>query len=298
MPATLQSMLPLPIPGATASGGWPLVALVFALGACVGSFLNVCIHRWPEDQSVVRPRSRCPRCRSVIAWHDNLPVISWLWLRARCRACGGAISLQYPLVEVLTGGLAVLALLHFGPEPMAFVAFAFTAALLLVTVIDLEHFFIPDEVSLPGIVAGLAASLLPGGIGLANAVLGVLLGGGLLWLVAWSYERATGTEGMGLGDVKLLAMIGGFLGWQAVPAVLVLASLTGTVAGALVVFSPRGRRTTRGIVRRFGLRALLPHLRRTARRTAIPFGPFLALGAALLLYFPALALPWSLRPVG
>ena len=298
MPATLQSMLPLPIPGATASGGWPLVALAFALGACVGSFLNVCIHRWPEDQSVVRPRSRCPRCRSVIAWHDNLPVISWLWLRARCRACGGAIPLQYPLVELLTGGLAVLALLHFGTQPMACVAFAFTAALLLVTVIDLEHFFIPDEVSLPGIVAGLAASLLPGGIGLANAVLGVLLGGGLLWLVAWSYERATGTEGMGLGDVKLLAMIGAFLGWQAVPAVLVLASVTGTLAGALVVFSPRGRRTTRGIVRRLGLRALLPHLRRTARRTAIPFGPFLALGAALLLYIPDLALPWSLRAVG
>lgn len=298
MPATLQSMLPIPGVGAAAPAGWPLGLLAFALGACVGSFLNVCIHRWPEDQSVVRPRSRCPRCRTPIAWHDNLPIASWLWLRARCRACRAPISARYPLVETLTGALAVLAVVRFGTAPMAFVAFGFTAALLLVTVIDLEHLFIPDEVSLPGIAAGLAASVLPGGIGLVDAALGAVLGGGLLWLVAWGYHRATGQEGMGLGDVKLLAMIGAFLGWQAIPAVLVIASLTGTVAGAAVVFSASGRRTARGVVARLGLRALLPHLRRTARRTAIPFGPFLALGAALLLYMPTLALPWTLRAAG
>jgi len=293
MTATLQSMLPLPSADAATLAAWPLAALAFALGACVGSFLNVCIHRLPEDESVVRPGSRCPRCRRDIAWYDNVPIASWAWLRARCRACGEPIAARYPLVEAATGTLAVLALARFGPGASALVAFAFTAALLLITCIDLDHLFIPDEVSLPGIAVGLGVSLLPEGIGIVDAALGALLGGGILWLVAWSYERSTGTEGMGLGDVKLLAMIGAFLGWQAVPAVLVIASIAGSLAGALVVFSAPGRRAARRVAQRLGVRALGPYLRRAARRTAIPFGPFLALGAALVLYVPALGLPWT-----
>src|SRR5579885_2324670 len=129
--------------------GWPLLVVGFALGACVGSFLNVCIHRLPAEESVVRPRSRCPHCAAPIAWYDNLPLLSWLWLGARCRRCRGRISVRYPLVEAATGALAVLALSTFGPTPRALVAFVFTAALLLVTAIDLAHLFIPDEVSLP-----------------------------------------------------------------------------------------------------------------------------------------------------
>lgn len=272
------------------------LTLAFFVGACVGSFLNVCIYRIPEDESVVTPRSRCPGCGTTIAWYDNVPILSWVLLRARCRTCGTSIAARYPLVEAITGALAVLALVHFGPTPMALIAFAFTSALLLITFVDIDHLFIPDEVSLPGILIGLGLSMLPGGIGIANAVGGVILGGGILWAVAWSYERTTGTEGMGFGDVKLLAMIGAFLGWQSIPAIIVVASLTGSVAGVLAIFTPRGRATVARVHRRFGVRALATHLRRAARTTAIPFGPFLALGAVVALYVPEITLPWTFTP--
>lgn len=273
---------------------FPLAVLAFAMGASVGSFLNVCIHRIPDDLSVVSPGSRCPRCRTPIAWYDNVPIVSWLWLRGRCRHCAAPIAARYPVVELLGGLLAVAALLRLGPTPMALVAFAFTAALLLITFIDFDHFFIPDEVSLPGILVGLAVSLLPGGIGLADALVGAALGGGLLWLVAWSYERATGLEGMGLGDVKLLGMIGAFLGWQALPVVLLVASLGGSLAGVVAIFGARGRAGMGRVRRTLGVRAVVPYLRRRARTTAIPFGPFLALGALVALYAPHTTLPWEL----
>jgi len=286
----LSSMFPV---STSQASGWPVLAAGFAAGACIGSFLNVCIHRLPVDESVVRPGSRCPRCAAPIAWYDNLPVLSWLWLRARCRQCRAPIPFRYLLVEVATGTLAVLALLAFGPTSEGAVAFAFSAALLLITFIDLDHRIIPDEVSLPGIAVGLGLAALPGGIGIVNSLGGVLLGGGLLWAVAWGYERSTGVEGMGFGDVKLLAMIGAFLGWQAILPVLVLASVTGALTGVALLVSEGASRTGRRVVARLGLRALLPFAQRAARRTAIPFGPFLALGAALVLYRPELTLPWS-----
>jgi leader peptidase (prepilin peptidase)/N-methyltransferase len=200
--------------------------------------------------------------------------------------------MRYPLVEAATGALALLALVYFGETPHAAVAFAFTAALLLITFIDLDHRFIPDEVSLPGIAVGVAVAFLPGGVTPKDAVLGALLGGGILWAVAWGYERATGVEGMGLGDVKLLAMIGAFLGWQAVPTVLVVASLAGSVAGLGVMLVRGASRAGRRVARRLGVRALAPFAQRAARRTEIPFGPFLALGAVLALYVPALVSFW------
>jgi leader peptidase (prepilin peptidase)/N-methyltransferase len=284
----------MPLPAASTEGAWPLLALVFAFGACIGSFLNVCIHRIPADESVVTPGSRCPRCATPIAWYDNVPLVSWAVLGARCRACSASIPVRYPLVEAAAGGLAVLALVRFGATPFAAVAFAFTAALLLVTVIDLDHRFIPDEVSLPGILVGLAVSLLPGGLGPVDAVGGVLLGGGLLWAVAWGYERLTGIEGMGYGDVKLLAMMGAFLGWQAIPAVLIVASIAGSLVGVALIFARGGGVAGRRVRRRLGLRALGPFVQRAARRTEIPFGPFLALGAFVALYAPSLALPLRL----
>ena len=284
----------MPLPTGAEDGGWLVAATAFAVGACIGSFLNVCIHRLPEDESVVRPGSRCPRCATPIAWHDNIPLLSWAWLRARCRACGAPIPGRYPLVEAGTGGLAVLALLRFGATPAGLVAFAFTAALLLVTFIDLDHRFIPDEVSLPGVVVGLAAAFLPGGVTPLDAFGGVLLGGGVLWAVAWGYERLTGVEGMGYGDVKLLAMIGAFLGWQAIPGVLVVASITGSLAGALLIFTSGGRARARRVAERLGVGALPAWMQRAARRTEIPFGPFLALGAVLALYVPAITVPWQL----
>jgi leader peptidase (prepilin peptidase)/N-methyltransferase len=282
------------VPADTIAFGWPIWTLAFVLGACIGSFLNVCIYRLPADESVVHPRSRCPRCGTLIAWYDNLPLVSWALLRARCRGCSTPISARYPLVEALTGGLAILAVARFGLEPLTIALFVFTAALVLITFIDIDHRFIPDEVSLPGIVVGLGVSLLPGGIGLWNAALGALVGGGILFLVAWGYERMTGREGMGYGDVKLLAMIGAFLGWQAIPAVIVVASLTGSVAGLLAMFDGRSRRRVRRVQTHFGPLAVLVSLRRASRRTEIPFGPFLALGALSVLYLPALRLPLQL----
>jgi len=282
------------LPAAAPAGPWLLLGFAFAAGVCIGSFLNVCIHRLPAEQSILWPGSRCPGCATPIAWHDNVPLLSWLWLGARCRACRAPIPPRYPLIEATTAGLAVLALARYGPALEAVVAFTFTAALLLVTFIDLDHRFIPDEVSLPGIVAGLGASFLRGGLTPLDALGGVLLGGGILWVVAWSYERVTGIEGMGYGDVKLLAMIGAFLGWQAIPAVLVVASVTGSVAGVALILARGGTRGGGRVARHLGVRALAPYLRRAARRTEIPFGPFLALGAFLALYWPDLTLPWHL----
>jgi leader peptidase (prepilin peptidase)/N-methyltransferase len=282
----------VPLPAAVSQSGWATAVLAFALGASIGSFLNVCIYRLPADESVVWPRSRCPHCATPIAWHDNIPLLSWMWLRARCRACHARIPGRYLLVEASTGALAVLALARFGLTPQGAVAFAFAAALLLITFVDLDHRFIPDEVSLPGIVVGLAASLLPDGIGLVDALGGAVVGGGVLWVVAWTYERLTGVEGMGFGDVKLLAMIGAFLGWQAIPSVLVIASVTGSLAGLAVMVTRGVGRNGRQIVRRLGSRALLPFMQRAARRTEIPFGPFLALGALLALFWPVVIVGW------
>jgi leader peptidase (prepilin peptidase) / N-methyltransferase len=284
---------------AARAGDWLLYAVALLVGLIVGSFLNVCIHRLPRQESVVWPASRCPHCAAPIAWHDNVPVLSWLLLRARCRSCGGAISARYPLVELATGLLAVLALARFGPTPWALVAFAFAAALLLISLVDLDHLIIPDVVSLPGILAGLAVSaLVPGGVGLWDAIAGVWLGGGLLWLVAAIYEHATGVEGLGLGDAKLLAMVGAFLGWQAIPVVLVIASVAGTVAGLAVLLRHDARYAARRVRRVLGPAAVAVHWRRAARRTAIPFGPFLALGAVVALFTPQLVLPWTWVPHG
>jgi leader peptidase (prepilin peptidase)/N-methyltransferase len=289
-PACTLPMSPNPfVPSLYAVDSWPLVLVTFAVGACIGSFSNVCIHRLPADESVIRPPSRCPRCAAAVVWYDNIPLVSWVVLGGRCRACSEPISVRYPAVEGSTGVLAVLALVVFGPTLQAVVAFAFTAALLLITFIDLDHMFIPDEVSLPGIGVGIAAAFLDGPPAPLDAIAGVALGGGALWLVAWSYERLTGVEGMGFGDVKLLAMMGAFLGWQAIPVILVVASITGSLAGVVMILV-QARPALSRVRQRLGTAALAPYVRRAARRTELPFGPFLALGALVALYAPGLDL--------
>src|SRR5262245_43089381 len=171
--------MPLPI---TAG---PVFLPAFLLGLVVGSFLNVCIHRIPLERSVVWPGSACPACGAPIAWFDNVPVLSWVRLGARCRSCRASIPMRYPAIELLTGGLAVLTVARFGLTPWALVAFAFACALVVVSVIDLDFGIIPDVVSLPGILAGLTVSAwVPGGVGLWDAGLGALLGGGIFWLLA------------------------------------------------------------------------------------------------------------------
>lgn len=247
------------------------LAFVFILGAVVGSFLNVCIYRLPAGESVVHPRSRCPACSTPIRVADNIPLVSYLLLRGRCRACGAPFSPRYLLVEALTGGGALAAALAFGFTLYAVVAFAFTAALITVTFIDLDHQIIPDVISLPGIVIGLVLSLWLPTPGWQSAVIGMLAGGGVLWAIAAGYEWLTGREGMGGGDIKLLAMIGAFLGWKAIPVTLLIGSLTGSLVGMGLML-----------------------LRGADSRVPIPFGPFLAAGALCALFFGDTLIEWYL----
>lgn len=238
------------------------LAFVFAFGAIIGSFLNVCIARLPDGRSVVRPPSHCPNCQSFLAWYDNVPILSYLVLAGRCRTCRARISPIYPAVEILTGALAMALFLRLGPT-LAFAGyFAFAAALIVITFIDLDHQIIPDVISLPGIAVGLAFSLLSPLVTPLDAILGVLVGGGLLLSIAWLYQAWRGQEGMGGGDVKLLAMIGAFLGWQSIFVTLFVGSVIGSVIGVAVMA-----------------------YQRADSKLAIPFGPFLACGALVYLFF-------------
>ncbi len=247
----------------------------FVVGLLVGSFLNVCIHRLPLSLSVVRPRSRCPQCGSPIRPWDNIPVLSYILLKGRCRDCGSRIPWRYPLVELLTGSFGALTILRFGLDATALVSFLLVCALLVVTFIDLDHHIIPDVISLPGILLGLAASFGPGLVPPTDALIGLLLGGGVLFLVAWGYQWLARREGMGGGDIKLLAMIGAFLGWKGVAVTLFIASLTGTLAGLAVML-----RRTEGM------------------KAAVPFGPFLSIGAIAYLFRGPELMRWYLGTLG
>lgn len=264
----------------------PLLLAFVALGGTIlGSFLNVCIHRLPRGESVVSPPSRCGSCETPIRWYDNIPIVSYLLLRGRCRVCGASFSPRYLIVELTTGLLAVGAWLQNGPTLRGACLFVFACALLVVTYIDLDHRIIPNRITLPGIVVGLVLAFVAprSGAGLTiealdsleDALLGMLVGGGILWTVAWTYERLTGREGMGGGDIKLLAMIGTFLGWQSVLLSLLLASFLGSVIGIALMVA-RGQDT----------------------KLAIPFGPFLALGALVALFFGPSLVSWYMNVSG
>ena len=225
-----------------------------ALGLVVGSFLNVCIHRLPLGESVVWPSSRCPHCRATLAARDNIPVLRYLILRGRCRACGAPISLQYPVIELVTGAVFVASFLLFDP-PLLYVRLVFACAMIVLFVIDLEHRILPDVITLPGIGLGFLLSFfLPPGWW--DSAIGIVLGGGWLWLMGEVYFRVRGEEGMGFGDVKMLAMIGAFLGWKLMLLTLLLSSFIGSIVGVGMIVLKRGD-----------------------MKYALPFGTFLAVGA-------------------
>lgn len=232
--------------------------LVFlaAFGLLMGSFLNVCISRLPAGESIVSPRSRCPSCRTPIAWYDNVPVLSFLLLGGRCRACHARISLRYPVVEIITSVAFVLQGVSFGDHPSLLASrLVLTALLVALFGTDLETQRLPNVLTLPGIVVGVAFSLwLPPGLG--ASLIGLALGAGVLLAIRWGWARATGVEAMGLGDVKMLAMVGAFLGWRQVWVVLFLASIAGALVG--VALAVTGRRSL---------------------QSRLPFGTFLALAA-------------------
>ena len=249
---------------------YALFALAF--GMVVGSFLNVCICRMPGGQSVVTPPSHCPHCSYQIRWYDNIPVVSYLLLRGKCRGCGAHISLQYPLVELLNGILTLLLFLRFGPTLTFAALFIFCSALVVITFIDIEHQIIPDEISLSGIVIGFIVSFFLKEQSWLNSLLGILLGGGSLLLVAYVYQWLTGKEGMGGGDIKLLAMMGAFLGWKSIPFIIFASSLVGSVVGvSMMLFQKKDS------------------------KLAIPFGPYLAFGALLYIFYGKPLVQWYLN---
>lgn len=244
---------------------------VFIFGTIIGSFLNVCIGRIPNDESVVFPPSHCPKCKASIAFYDNLPLLSYLWLRGKCRACHKPISPRYFFVELLTGLVALALYSRFGLSYTFIVSFVFAAGLIVISFIDLAVRIVPDVISLPGIIVGLVFSVI-GYFVFTDAfeivptplssLIGIIVGGGFLLATAWIYEKITGVDGMGGGDIKLLAMIGAFLGWPSIPVTLFIASVLGSVIGvALMVATGAGR------------------------RLALPFAPFLCSGALIYLFY-------------
>jgi leader peptidase (prepilin peptidase) / N-methyltransferase len=247
---------------------WPsgtLVAVVL-FGLAIGSFLNVVIVRVPEGRSLWHPRSACPGCSAQLAWHDNIPVLSFLWLRGRCRKCGMRISRRYPIVEGVTAAALAAAYVAFGSTGDFIVAAVLLATLVVVTAIDLQHQLIPDVITLPGIPVGLVANLAIGHVSWLDSVIGIVVGGGL-FLVIILVSRG----GMGGGDMKLGAMLGAFLGWKALLFALFAAIVLGGVVGAAALVS--------------GLRG---------RKDPIPFGPFLAAGGAMALFCGERIVDWWL----
>ncbi len=237
----------------------------FIFGAILGSFLNVCAYRLPREESIVSPGSRCPHCHVPIRWYDNIPILSFLWLRGRCRFCKARISWRYPLVEAATGLMSLGLFMRYGFSPIYLFFLTFGAALMVVSLIDLEFQIIPDEISLPGILVGWAGSFMNPLLTPPESFLGALVGAGGLFLVAEFYYFLTKREGLGGGDLKLLALIGSFLGLKSLLPVLFFSSLVGAVVG-------------------LGL-AVVQKVQ-DKRHLAIPFGPFLSLGALIVLFWP------------
>jgi leader peptidase (prepilin peptidase)/N-methyltransferase len=241
------------------------------VGLMVGSFLNVCIYRIPQGRSVVHPGSCCAVCDRPLAWFENIPVISYVVLRGRCRTCNSGISIQYPLVELMTAAVFVVEYEMLGLSALLAVRIAFGCVLIVLFAIDLEHQLLPNVVTLPALCAGLAASIaFPPG--LRDALIGALVGGGILFLIAEVYFRLRHEEGMGMGDVKMLAMIGAFLGWKLAILTLILASLGGSMAGVLLLVTRRGN-----------------------LKAAIPFGTFLAGGALVASLYGEPLVAWYLN---
>jgi len=236
----------------------PLTVVIAGLfGAVIGSFLNVCIYRLPLGRSVVWPGSACGACGHLLAWFENIPIVSYVVLRGRCRACRAPFSFRYPLVEALTAVMFAAAWWYYGPSVLLASRLVFGCALIVLFAIDLEHHLLPNVITIPGIVVGLLFSLVTEP-GWRDSLIGIAVGGGVLWAIAEAYYRIRHEEGLGMGDVKMLAMIGAFLGWKLTLVTLMMASFAGSFVGVVMIVSRRG-----------------------GMKYALPFGTFLAMGAAL-----------------
>jgi leader peptidase (prepilin peptidase)/N-methyltransferase len=233
------------------------IALAGLVGAAVGSFLNVCIYRLPRGLSVVRPSSACPQCQRPLSWVENVPILSYLVLRGRCRTCQTSIGGIYPVVELVTALMFASAWWHYGPGPLLVSRVVLGCALIVLFAVDLEHRLLPNAVTLPGILVGFGLSFVaePGP---AASLTGILIGGGMLYTLAEAYYWFRREEGLGMGDVKMLAMVGAFIGWKLTLVTLMMASFFGSAVGLSLIA-----------------------LRLGDMKYALPFGTFLAMGAVL-----------------
>lgn len=266
-----------------------VVAVVAVFGALIGSFLNVVIHRVPREESIAFPASHCPTCDAAIRPYDNIPVVSWAVLRGRCRSCRAPISARYPAVELLTAVMFALTyLLHSGLTLSLPFDLAFVAALLALIFIDAEHMILPNVITYPGAALALLARVVvpnlygvatlggaqtqprPWLVSFGGALLGALAGGGFLWLVGWLWERARGVEAMGLGDVKMMFMVGAYLGWPLTLLTIFVGVLTGSIAGVAVMLGRKER----------------------DMRMMLPFGIFLGAGSLVSLFFGTAIIDW------
>lgn len=276
--------------------GFHWVALVF--GLLVGSFLNVVIARVPAGESIAFPGSKCPKCQTPIAWYQNVPVLSWVALRGRCAACKAPISFRYPIIEILTGTLFMACAVRFGFSWASLFAFAFAGGLVVITFVDIDIWEIPDEVSLPGILIGVLCRPLVFEVPWWSGLVGAALGAGALWTIRFTYEVLRGEEGMGLGDVKLIGMIGAFLGPGGLLPTIIIASFSGTIVGVVLILAGDGRAEADGAAAETedgspGEAASGEEAEDeeewTPPANAVPFGPFLALGGlTYLLMEPAI----------
>lgn len=246
-----------------------LIAWAAGFGLIIGSFLNVVIHRLPREESLVTPRSRCPACQTPIRPWDNVPVVSFLLLRGRCRDCGQPISWRYPLVEGLTGLLFALTVARFGMTFLALSLLFLVSALVVVAFVDLDHQVIPNAITLPGIPLGLLAGLAVGGPSILDRILGALTGAGFLYLVLLYGSALYGRDAMGEGDLNLIALVGAFLGWRGVVVTILFGCVAGSFVGLTMIA--------------FG---------RLGRRDHMPFGPFLATGALVALFVGDQLISW------
>ncbi len=244
---------------------------IFIFGLCIGSFLNVCIYRIPdESKSVNQPsRSICLNCGYTLKFYDNIPILSYIWLKGRCRQCQAPISWRYPLVELLTGLGAISIFIKSGLAPETLIYFIFIACLLVITFIDLDHRIIPDVITLPGIPVFFVMAMAVPDVTLKDSLIGLLIGGGSLWAVALIYKFFTGKDGMGGGDIKLLAMMGVLIGWQGVLFTIFVSSAIGSVTGLSIMLVQKGN-----------------------LKLAVPFGPFLAIGAISFIFFGQEIIYW------
>jgi leader peptidase (prepilin peptidase)/N-methyltransferase len=235
---------------------FPLV-VVAVFGAIVGSFLNVCIYRLPLGKSIVWPASACARCGRALAWFENIPIVSYFVLRGRCRTCGERISPRYPIVEAITAAMFALAWWYYGPGVLLASRLVLGCALIVLFEIDREHQILPHAITLPGIAVGFAFSFFTEP-GWASSLAGAVIGGGTLLGIAYGYYFLRHEEGLGMGDFKMLAMIGAFLGWPLTLLTLMMASVSGSIVGVFLILTQRG-----------------------GMKSALPFGTFLALGAVI-----------------